>query len=128
MRVTPSYLTDPACTEHRFFVPLNGAAVFDHLVTYEQLKGIALLFLTGNYVSGETMAAVRRCVAEGALCVAWGPLASANGFPDWTGGVRVVRHGRGRFVLTDGLQSQEAVGRPAPARDQPGRQRAGGPA
>lgn len=108
-QVTPSYLTDPACSEHRFFVPLNGAVVFDHLVSYDRLKGIPLLFLTGKHVSPETMAAVRRCVAEGALCVAWGPLAAANGFPEWTQGVRVVRHGRGRFVLTDDFGSDDTT-------------------
>jgi hypothetical protein len=109
VQVTPSYLTDPACAEHRFFVPLNGAVVFDDLVSYERLKGIPLLFLTGKHVSPETMAAVRRCVAEGAVCVAWGPLASAHGVLGWTKGVRVVRHGRGRFVLTDDFQSADTV-------------------
>jgi len=109
VQVTPSYLTDPACGEHRFFVPLNGAVVFDHLVSYERLRGIPLLFLTGKHVSRGTMAAVRRCVAEGALCVAWGPLASQNGIGGWTRGVKVVRHGRGRFVLTDDFQSRDAV-------------------
>ena len=42
------------------------------------------------------------------MCVAWGPLASANGFR-WTRGVRVMRHGRGQFVLTDDFQSPETV-------------------
>lgn len=107
--VTPSYLTDPAASEHRFFVPLNGAVVFDHLVTYDRLKGIPLLFLTGKHVSADTVAAIRRCVAEGALCVAWGPLAAANGIGAWNAGVKVVRQGRGRFVLTDDFQSPEAV-------------------
>ena len=109
VEVSPSYLTDPACAEHRFFVPLNGAVVYDHLVPHERLKGIPLLFLTGKHVSSGTMEAVRRCVDEGALCVAWGPLASANGIAGWTRGVRVVRHGRGRFVLTDDFGSRETV-------------------
>lgn len=107
--ITPSYLSDPACAEHRFFVPLNGVVVFDHLVPYERIKGIPVLFLTGKVVSPDTMAAIRRCVSEGALCVAWGPLAAANGFTDWRGGVQVVRHGKGRFVLTDDFQSPETV-------------------
>ena len=107
--VTPSYLTEPACLEHRFFVPLNGAVVFDHLVSYERLRGVPLLFVTGKYLSAETMEAVRRCVSDGALCVMWGPLGSANGFPEWTQGVRVVRHGRGQFVLTDDFQAPGAV-------------------
>lgn len=109
VEVTPSYLTDAACAAHRFFVPLNGAVVFDHLVSYDRLKGIPVLFLTGKHVSSTTMRAIRRCVAEGAVCVAWGPLASAHGFPEWTGGVRVVRRGRGQFVLTDDFESAPTV-------------------
>lgn len=107
--LTPSYLGDPAHAEHRFFVPLTGAVVFDHLVPYERLKDIPLLFLTGKHVSPQTMAAVKRCVAEGALCVAWGPLASQCGIEGWTSGVKVVRHGRGRFVLTDDFEAPAAV-------------------
>jgi hypothetical protein len=107
--VAPSYLSDPAHAAHTFFVPLRGAVVFDHTVGYERLKDIPLLFLTGKLVSAETMAAVRRRVAEGALCVAWGPLASANGIEGWASGVKVVREGRGRFVLTDDFQAPEAV-------------------
>ena len=107
--LAPSHLTDQACAEHRFFVPLNGAVVFDHLVSYDRLRGIPLLFLTGKHVSNGTTEAVRQRVAEGALCVAWGPLASASGFPDWAQGVQIVRHGRGRFVITDDLESAKAV-------------------
>jgi len=107
--VTPSYLTEPAALEHTFFVPLNGAVVFDHLVGYDKLKGIPLLFLTGKYVSAETMAAIRRCVSEGAVCVAWGPLAAANGITGWKKGVNVERYGRGRFVLTDDFEAASAV-------------------
>ncbi len=109
VEMTPSYLTDPACLEHRFFVPLNGAVVFDHLVSYERLQGIPLMFLTGKHISPETAEAVRRCVHEGALCVVWGPLAPAIGLPEWTGGGRALRHGRGRFVVTDDFQSSRAV-------------------
>lgn len=107
--VAPSYLTERACMDHTFFVPLNGAVVFDHLVTYERLRSIPLLFLTGKHVSDETMAAIRRCVLEGALCVAWGPLARGELKTDWDSGVRVVRHGRGRFVLTDDFGSEATL-------------------
>jgi len=107
--ITPSYLNDPASAEHTFFVPLNGAVVFDHLVSYERLKGIPLLFLTGKQVSSETMTAINRCVSEGAVCVAWGPLAAANGIAGWRSGVKQIRHGKGSFVLTDDFQSKEAV-------------------
>jgi len=106
--ITPSYLTERACQDHTFFVPLRGVVVFDHLVPYEKLRGIPVLFLTGKHVSEETMRDIRRRVSEGAVCVAWGPLAARNGF-SWRKGVQVVRHGRGKFVLTDDFQAPKAV-------------------
>ncbi len=107
--VTPSWNTDPASAEHRFFVPLNGAVVFDHQVEYERLQSIPLLFLTGKHVSDNTLSAIRRCVDAGAICVAWGPLVQRHGFTQWTRGVRVWRSGRGRWVLTDDFGAPAAV-------------------
>ncbi len=107
--VVPSYLSDPACLDHTFFVPLNGVVVFDHQVTYERLEGVPLLFLTGKHVSTETLNAVRRCVREGATCVAWGPLAASCGLAEWNKGVKVISFGKGRLVLTDDFQSRAAV-------------------
>lgn len=118
--VLQSYLTRPLSAGlHSFFVPMNGVVAYDHLVGYDLLRGIPLLFLTGVEVSAETMAAIRRCVSEGAVCVAWGPLAAKNGFPDWKSGVRVVPEGKGRFVITDDFGLREVyretwslIGRP----------------
>jgi hypothetical protein len=53
------------------------------------------------------MKAIRRCVREGALCVAWGPLAKQHGFPEWESGVTVVEEGEGRFILTDDFGIKE---------------------
>jgi len=47
--------------------------VFDDRVTYERLRGIPVLFLSGLGISAATQEAVSRCVAEGATCV--GPCA-----------------------------------------------------
>lgn len=105
--VTPSYLTDPASAEHRFFVPLNGAVVFDERVEYERLRGIPVLFLTGKAVSPATLAAIRRCVGEGALCVAWAPLARASGLAPKEARAGVRRLGKGRLALTEDFQSPE---------------------
>lgn len=85
---------------HRFFVPMNGVLVYDHLVGYDLLKDIPLLCLTGTRVSEPTMAAITQCVEQGATCVAWGPLAKQHGLA-WTGGVKVVTRGQGKFVITD---------------------------
>ena len=105
---TPNYLTRPVQADlHRFFVPLNGVVVYDHKAGYDLLKGVPLLFLTGTEVSGPTMDAIRRCVNDGAVCVAWGPLAKKHGFPDWESGVKVLTEGKGKFVLTDDFQVRE---------------------
>jgi len=108
-RLAPSYLSDPASAEHRFFVPLNGAVVYDHTVGYERLRGVPLLYATGKALSSATVEALRRCVREGATCVAWGPLAARTGLARWEKGVKVVREGRGRWVLTDDFEAPAAV-------------------
>ena len=118
--VAASYLSRPVqADQHRFFVPLNGAVVYDHTAGYDLLEGIPLLFVTGTEVSDETMAAIRKRVSEGAVCVAWGPLAAKNGFADWRSGVKVVPDGKGRWVLTDDFGFREVyqqiatlIGRP----------------
>ena len=111
VEVTPSYGTDPeAAAFHSFFVPLNGVVVFDDHVGYDRVRDIPLLFLTGKQLSPETVKAVRRCVEEGAVCVAWGPLAIRCGLVEsWTGGVVVVPTGKGRYVFTDNFAAPEAV-------------------
>lgn len=118
--LTASYLTRPVQADmHRFFVPLNGVVVYDHTAGYDLLKDVPLLFLTGLQVSDEAMAAIRRRVEEGAVCVAWGPLAKKHGFNDWSEGVSIVKHGKGQFVLTDDFGYREVyqeiktmIGRP----------------
>ena len=118
--LVPTYLTRPVqAAAHPFFVPLNGVVVYDHLVGYDLLRDVPLLFLTGKHVSDETMSAIRKCVDEGAVCVAWGPLAAKHGFTDWKSGVTVIQQGKGRFVLTDDFGFREVypqvntlIGRP----------------
>ncbi len=107
--VTPSYLTDDVALEHTFFVPLNGVVVYDHLAGYDLLKEIPLLFLTGKQVSVETLAAIELSLEQGAVCVAWGPLAQKSGLADWEGGTRIESRGKGTLVVTDNFASPEAV-------------------
>jgi hypothetical protein len=111
VEMTPSYATDPeAAARHPFFVPLNGVVVFDSTVEYPRLRDIPLLFVTGRKLSAATAGAVRRCVEEGAVCVAWGPLARRCGLaPDWAGGVSVAPAGEGRYVFTDDFKAPEAI-------------------
>jgi hypothetical protein len=99
-----SYATRPLQADtHHFFVPMNGAVVYDHTAGYDLLKGIPLIFLAPPIVSDQTMEALHRCVKEGAVCVAWGPLAKKHGM-HWPGGVQVTPEGKGRWILTDDFQ------------------------
>ena len=107
--VTPSYLTDDAALEHTFFVPLNGVVVYDHLVEYDLLREVPLLFLTGKKVSQETLDAISQCIEEGAVCVAWGPLAEKSGLARWDGGTHVESRGQGMLIVTDDFANQETV-------------------
>lgn len=107
--VTPSQATDAAALDHTFFVPLNGVIVYDHLAGYDLLTDVPLLFLTGKDVSDTTRDAIARCVEEGAVCVAWGPLARRSGLAEWEGGVQVETRGRGRLVVTDDFAAPKAV-------------------
>ena len=86
---------------HPFFVPMNNVVVFDHLVSYDRLAKIPLLFLTGVEISRETMDAVRRCAEEGASVVVWGPLAKKLGFPAPQGGVKEIPASKGKFIITN---------------------------
>lgn len=109
---SPNYLTRPVQADlHRFFVPLNGVVVYDHKVGYDLLKGTPLIFLSGTQVSEGTMDAIRRRVNEGAVCVAWGPLAKKHGFGEWESSVEVVDAGKGKFVITDDFQLGEVYAR-----------------
>ena len=85
-----------------FFFPLNGVVVFDHRVGCDRLRGVPLIVLTGAEVSDETRAAVARCVAEGATCVASPNLTPPDVLEDGRPGAApiVVVRGKGRWVVT----------------------------
>ena len=106
----PGWQNQPiSASQHDFFTPLNGVVVFDDQVRYEQLKDIPLLFITGVHISEQTMAAIRDCVKEGAICVVWGPLAQKHGFGDWQNGCKSYQTGRGRFIITDDFELPEVL-------------------
>ena len=86
---------------HRFFVPLNNAVVFDHLVDYERLRGIPLIFVTGVDISEATLEAVLKRADEGATVVFWGNLARRHGWPEYAGGLEAHPRNTGKIILTD---------------------------
>lgn len=51
------------------FVPLHNLAVYDHQVGEKTLSGLKLIFLTGEFISAETLNAIKNLVKEGATCV-----------------------------------------------------------
>ncbi len=81
------------------FVPLDNVAVYDHEVGYDTLAGVRLIFLTGTMISDETMAAVRRCVKEGAMCVLPPRLAPADSGLDKVEEVTPVEDGPGQWLV-----------------------------
>lgn len=86
---------------HRFFVPLNNVVVFDHLVAYERLRDIPLLFAVGVELSEETFSALLRRAEEGATVVFWDKLARKWGLEFPAGGFHVEKRGAGKIILTD---------------------------
>ena len=81
------------------FVPLHNVAVYDHEVGYETLAGLRLIFLTGAAISAATLAAVERCVKEGATCVLPPRLAPpGSGFEKITE-ITVVPDGQGSWLV-----------------------------
>lgn len=92
---------------HRFFVPMNNVVVFDHLVGYERLRDIPLIFAVGVELSGETREALLKRADEGATVVLWGNLARKQGFPEYADGVREIARGKGKLILTDTFSSND---------------------
>ncbi len=86
---------------HRFFVPINNVVVFDHLVGYERLNNIPLIFAVGVTLSDGTLDALKRCADEGADIVVWGNLARKYGWEEYREGTVRIPHGRGSIILVD---------------------------
>jgi hypothetical protein len=73
--------------------------VYDHQVSYETLAGLRLIFLTGVLISAETMAAVQRCVREGATCVLPPRLAPAGSGLEKAAEITLTPDGAGRWLV-----------------------------
>lgn len=100
--VAQSLHSRPVMTDsHRFFVPLRGVVVFDHLVEYERLKDIPLIFVTGVQLSEGTLSAIRQRASEGATVIFWGPLAERLGIAHLQDGVQRIAEGNGTILVTD---------------------------
>lgn len=81
------------------FVPLHNVAVYDHEVHYGTLKGLRLVFLTGEMISSHTHAAVQRLVREGATCVLPPRLAPKDSQMEQCSEITVIPDGAGRWLV-----------------------------
>ena len=100
-QVQSLYSRPVAATMHRFFVPMNNVVVFDHLVGYERLKDIPLIFVVGVELSDATLDALMRCADEGADIVVRGNLARKYGWEEYREGTIRIPRGRGSIILVD---------------------------
>lgn len=81
------------------FAPLHNVAVYDHEVGHETLTGLRLIFLTGVAISAPTLAAVQRCVREGATCVLPPRLAPPESGLVSAREITLVADGEGRWLV-----------------------------
>ncbi len=81
------------------FVPLHNVAVYDHLASYETLKGLKLIFLSGVTISDQTYQGTSRCVREGATCILPPRLAPPDSHLDEIDEITVITDGKGKWVI-----------------------------
>jgi len=102
----PGYASRPVQSSfHTFFTPYNNTVVYDHKVGYDLLKDVPLIFATGKLLSDETWQALERRVEEGGTCIIWAPLAAKLGLETDGQPVQEIKHGTGRFVVTDDFEA-----------------------
>jgi hypothetical protein len=99
-----------------FFFPLNGVVVFDHRVSYEKLKDIPLIILTGPIVNPQTLQDISRCVEQGAVCLSSYKLAPEmiTSKVDRSVDINEVAHGKGKWLLTNNFDEKELKAKLAP--------------
>ena len=87
---------------HVSFLPVNALAVFDAYASAEALASLKLVFLTGIFVSPETMRAVQVLVRENGLTAVCPPrfLPSAVRMPSGASFAR-VRDGKGEWIISE---------------------------
>ena len=84
---------------YQVFCPLDGVVVFDDRVGSAHLAGVEVIFLTGLGVTEPTLAAIERCVTEGATCVSL-PHLLPDRVLDATGDVGELKDGDGLWLAT----------------------------
>jgi len=86
---------------HNGFCPLNGVVVFDHTVGAELLAGVPLIVCTGEVISQQTQEAVRKCVQQGAKCLALPHLLQSVLNDSITNYPIMITEGKGTYLITE---------------------------
>ncbi len=93
---------------HRSFAPANSPVVFDDLVTKEHIKTVKLAFLCGLFISKNTLADVSSLVKKNGLVVVTSRrFAPARFATDYSGGTKVFRDGKGKWIITDDMAGDD---------------------
>jgi hypothetical protein len=93
---------------HRSFAPVNSPIVFDGNVSKELLKTVRLAFLCGLEISSSTLQSVEELVKEKGLVVVTSSRFAPKRFASqYTVGTKAFTDGKGRWVLTDDMASNE---------------------
>lgn len=93
---------------HRSFAPANSPVVFDDLVTKEKIKTVKLAFLCGLFISKNTLADVSSLVKKNGLVVVTSRrFAPPQYAADYSGGTKVFRDGKGKWIITDDMAGDD---------------------
>ena len=97
---------------HRSFAPANAPIVYDQTVTRKYLETVKLVFLCGLQISRQTISDVTDLVREKGLTVVtsvrFAPERFAKRYSD---GIKEFKDGKGRWILTDDMASDELKNR-----------------
>ncbi len=94
--------------QHRSFAPANSPIVFDGTVSKELLKTVRLAFLCGLEISSSTLQSVEELVKEKGLVVVTSSRFAPQRFASqYTVGTKAFTDGKGRWILTDDMASNE---------------------
>lgn len=93
---------------HRSFAPVNSPIVFDDTVTKEYLKTVQVIFLCGLFISERTLEDVFYLVKKNGLLVVTSKRFVPNKFKKkYISGTKEFRDGKGKWVITDDMASDE---------------------
>ena len=101
--------------KHRSFASMNGAVVFDDRVTADKLTSLKLCFLCGEYISSETLQAVKQMVHENGLTVVTPRRFAPEGIRSTVhASYREIPDGKGHWIVCEDLESPKLKKRIAP--------------